>query len=58
LRLAVKHELRGQEALAFWCRRTLASAIHLPIADVFATADGTIYATDYNAGLTVAEFTG
>jgi hypothetical protein len=27
-------------------------------ADVFATADGTIYATDYNAGLTVAEFTG
>jgi hypothetical protein len=27
-------------------------------ADVFATADGVVYATDYNAGLTVAEYTG
>ena len=27
-------------------------------ADVFATADGIVYATDYNAGLTVAEYTG
>jgi len=27
-------------------------------ADVFVTADGIVYATDYNAGLTVAEYTG
>lgn len=27
-------------------------------ADVFATASGIVYATDYNAGLTVAEYTG
>jgi len=27
-------------------------------ADVFGTADGTIHATDYDAGLTAAGFTG